>query len=106
MAEARFNQRFKTGSRIREYFNVFLANRSAGMPHIGHFYNENSSKCTVFVYMSNTTMFIGSMLSIYYIKHNYMFRPLMLAIIRLYTNTYQLVIQTYMGCLGGRERDV
>jgi hypothetical protein len=45
--------------------------------------------------MSNTTMFIGSMLSIYYIKHNYMFRPLMLAIIRLYMNTYQLFLSKY-----------
>jgi hypothetical protein len=51
--------------------------------------------------MSNTTMFIGSMLSIYFIKHNYMFRPLMLAIIMLYMNTYQLVIQTYVGCFTG-----
>jgi hypothetical protein len=49
------------------------------------------------VYMSYRTMFIGSMLSIYYIKHNYMFRPLMLAVIRLYMNTYQLVIQIYVG---------
>jgi hypothetical protein len=48
--------------------------------------------------MSNITMFIGGMLSIYHIKHNYMFRPLMLAIIRLYMNTYQLVIQTYVRC--------
>jgi hypothetical protein len=46
----------------------------------------------VCVCVSNTTMFIGSMLSIYCIRHNYMFRPLMLAIIRLYTNTYQLII--------------
>jgi hypothetical protein len=48
--------------------------------------------------MSTTTMFIGSTLRIYYIKHNYMFRPLMLAIIRLFMNIYQLVIQTYVGC--------
>jgi len=34
-----------------------------------------------------------SMLSVYYIKHNYMFRPLMLAIFRLYMNTYKIVIQ-------------
>jgi hypothetical protein len=57
----------------------------------------------VCVYTSNITMFIGNMLSIYYIKHNYMFRPLMLAIIRLYMNTYQLVIQKYGLFLGGRE---
>jgi len=49
--------------------------------------------------MSNTTIFIGSILSIYYIRHNYMFQPLMLAIFRLYTNTYQVVIQTYAGCI-------
>jgi hypothetical protein len=58
----------------------------------------------VCVYMSNTAMFIGSMLSIYYINHNYMFRPLILAIIRLYMNTYQLVIQTYVGCFSGGGR--
>jgi len=54
--------------------------------------------------MSNTTIFIGSILIIYYIRHNYMFRPVMLAIFRLYMNTYQAVIQTYVGCiLGDRE---
>ena len=31
--------------------------------------------CDMCVYMSNTTIFIGSILSIYYIRHNYMFRP-------------------------------
>jgi hypothetical protein len=37
-------------------------------------------------------------------NHNYMFRPLMLAIIRLFDmNTYQLVIQVY-GLLGGGGR--
>jgi len=44
--------------------------------------------------MSNTTIFIGSILSIYYNRHSYMFRSLMLAIFRLYMNTYQVVIQT------------
>ena len=48
--------------------------------------------------MSNTAIFIGNILSIYYIRHNYVFRPLMLAIFRLYMNTYQVVIQTYVGC--------
>lgn len=43
MPEAGFDQISKTGSRIIEYFNVFIVNHSAGMPHIGHFYNENSS---------------------------------------------------------------
>ena len=43
MPEAGFDQRSKTVGRILEYFNVFIANHSAGMPHNGHFYNENSS---------------------------------------------------------------
>jgi len=63
-------------------------------------------RCVVYVHMSNRTIFIGSVLSVYYtsIRHNYMFRPLMLAIFRLYMNTYQTVIQTYVGCfLRGRE---
>jgi len=37
--------------------------------------------------MSNTTTFIGSILNINYIRHNYMFRSLILAIFRLYMNT-------------------
>jgi len=42
--------------------------------------------------MSNKTtcITIGSILSIYYIRHNYMFRSFMLAIFRLYMNTYQV----------------
>jgi len=51
--------------------------------------------------MSNTTIFIGSMLSVYYIRHNYMFRPLMLANFRLYMNTYQVVIQIICGLFLG-----
>ena len=47
--------------------------------------------------MSKTTIFIGGILSVYYIRHNYMFRPVMLAIFRLYMNTYQVVIQTICG---------
>ena len=47
--------------------------------------------------MSNTTIFIGSILSIYYIRHNHMFWPLILAIFRLYINSYQVVIQTICG---------
>ena len=54
--------------------------------------------------MSNTTIFIDSILSIYYIKHNYMFRPLMLAIFRLYMNTYQVVIQIYVCFLVGIDK--
>ena len=49
--------------------------------------------------LMNNPVFIVSILIIYYIRHNYMFRPLMLAIFRLYTNTYQVVKQTYVGCI-------
>jgi hypothetical protein len=37
------------------------------------------------VYRSNTTIFIGRIESIFYIRYNYMFRRLIMAIIRLYT---------------------
>jgi len=30
------------------------------------------------IYRQNTTIFISSVFGIYYIRHNYMFRPLML----------------------------
>ena len=36
------------------------------------------------IYRQNITIFISSMLGIYYNRHSYMFRPLMLAIFRLY----------------------
>jgi hypothetical protein len=48
------------------------------------------------IYRQNTTIFISSILAIYYITHN-MFRPLLLAIFRLYmdlTSSYT----TYVGC--------
>ena len=51
--------------------------------------------------MFNTSIFIGIILNIYYIRHNYMFRPLMLAIFMLYMNTYQVVIQTICGLFLG-----
>ena len=38
------------------------------------------------IYRQNSTIFISSILAIYYIRHNYKFRPLMLAIFRLYMN--------------------
>ena len=62
-------------------------------------------QCVVCVYMSNTTIFIGStrILSIYYIRHSYIFRPLMLAVFRLYMNTYQVVIQKICGLFLGVE---
>ena len=49
------------------------------------------------IYRQNTTIFISSILAIYYIRHNHMFRPLILAIFRLYmdlTSSYT----TYVGC--------
>jgi len=42
----------------------------------------------------NTIILIDNILSIYYIRHSYMFWSLMLAIFSLYKNIYQLVIQT------------
>jgi len=36
------------------------------------------------IYRQNTTIFISSIMDNYYIRHNYMFRPLMLVIFRLY----------------------
>ena len=42
-------------------------------------------------------MFISSILLIYYIRHYYMFRPLMLAIFRLYMNLSSSYT-TYVGC--------
>ena len=53
------------------------------------------------MYVSNKTIFIGSIIIIYYITHNFMFRPLMLAIFRLYMNTYQVVTQTICGLFLG-----
>ena len=49
------------------------------------------------MYMSNTTIFIGSILSINYIRHNYMFRPWMLAIVRLYIKTYPDICGLFIG---------
>ena len=42
-AQGRIRPKIQNLNRMREYFNVFIANHSAGMPKIGHFYNENSS---------------------------------------------------------------
>ena len=52
-------------------------------------HKERHPRCVVEITtcgMSNTAIFIGSILSIYY-----MFRQLMLAIFRLYMNTYQVI---------------
>ena len=60
-----------------------------------------------FMYLSNTTLFdAGSISSIYYIRYNYMFRRLSIAIFRLYM---KYLISSYMrlnmGCIqwGGRS---
>ena len=55
------------------------------------------------VYRQNTTIFIRSILATYYIKHNYMFRPLMLAIFRLYMylSSSYTTDTTCVGCVFG-----
>jgi len=48
----------------------------------------------------NTTIFISGILGIYYNRHNYMFRPLMLAIFRLYMNlssSYTACVRCFLG---------
>jgi len=52
------------------------------------------------IYSQNTTIFISSILCIYYNRHNYMFRPLMLAIFRLYMDLSSSYT-TYVGCFFG-----
>ena len=52
-------------------------------------------------YRQNTTIFIISILTIYYIRHNYMFRPLMLAIFRLnmkLSSSYTTYVGCFLGC--------
>jgi hypothetical protein len=44
------------------------------------------------IYRQNTTIFISGILTIYYIRHNYMFRPLMLAIFRFYMDYATYVV--------------
>ena len=61
-------------------------------------------QCNMCIYSQNTTIFISSILAIYCIRHNYMFRLLMLAIFRLYMNLSSNYT-TYVGCfLGSGER--
>jgi len=60
----------------------------------------------MFIYRQNTTIFISSKLAVHYIRHNYMFRPLMLAIFRLYMDLSSNYT-TYVGCfLGCGERGI
>jgi len=51
-----------------------------------------------YIYRKNTTVFISSILAIYYNRHNYMFRPLMLAIFRLYMDTAIKHVWVFLGC--------
>ena len=50
----------------------------------------------MFIYRQNKIIIISSVLAIYYIRHNHMFRPLMLAIFRLYMD----LPSTYTTCVG------
>ena len=52
----------------------------------------------MYIYRQNITIFISSILAIYYIRHN-MFRPLMLVIFRLYMDLLSSYA-TYVGCFG------
>jgi len=59
----------------------------------------------------NTAIFFGSILNICYIRYNYMFRPWMLAIVRLYmktssgyTDICELFIRGWGGDVGARSR--
>jgi len=49
------------------------------------------------IYRQNTTIFISSIMGVYYNTHKYMFRPLMLAIFRLYMDLSSSYT-TYVGC--------
>jgi hypothetical protein len=65
------------------------------------FYEITNVEC---VYSSKTTIFIGRIYSIFYIRHNYMFRPLIMAILRLYTEYLLSSIQNIHGLFTwGRE---
>ena len=58
----------------------------------------------IHTYRQNTTIFISNILAIYYNRHNYVFRPLILAIFRLYMDLSSSST-TYVGCfLGCGER--
>ena len=59
------------------------------------------------MYLSNTTLFDGTgMYSIYYIRYNYMFRHLTIAIFRLRMKKIsKQLYSTYVGCIqwGGKS---
>jgi hypothetical protein len=65
------------------------------------FFKQN--QCDMYIYRKNTTIFISSIMGIYYIRHNYTFRPLMLAIFRLYVDlpSSYTTDKTYVGCFLG-----
>jgi len=69
-------------------------------------YRVSKQVCSVCMYSSNTTLFDAeSISSIYYIRYNYMFRRLTMAIFRLYMK-YLVVIRdlirnVYRGEVGG-----
>jgi hypothetical protein len=56
----------------------------------------------VCVYMSNTTIFICSILNCY-VRYNYMFRPYLLAIFRLYNENLSGSYTIICGLLSGEE---
>jgi hypothetical protein len=60
----------------------------------------------VYIYMSNTNIFSSTVQGFYYIRHNYMFRPLMLTIFRFFMSTYQVVIEMHVGNIWGVSKGV
>ena len=66
-------------------------------------YFRQQDQCNMCTYRQNTTVFTSSILGIYYNRHNYMFRPLMLAIFRLYmnlTSSYTACVWCFWGVRG------
>ena len=58
------------------------------------------------MYLSNTSLFSGrDISSIYYIRYNYMFRQLTVAIFRLKKKLSKQLYSTYVGCIqwGGKR---
>ena len=72
-------------------------------------YIVSLTMCSMYVYVKTQLIFIGSILNICCIRYNYMFRPWMLAIVRLYMKNCPVVIQLYVDCLwwgGGGDWEV
>ena len=56
------------------------------------------------IYGENTTIFVSSKLAVYYIRHNYMFRPLMLVTFTLYMDlqsSYTAYVGFFQGVVEG-----